>query len=121
MTPRVFVSTERGSMLPLFIGISALSLLLALGASEVCGSFTYREAMQQTADQVSLVAVARQLRTSSEVEASLYSLTARYRLDSSRFSDGHTAEIRLCGTWTGWLKLPGISSSQEICVNSAAR
>jgi uncharacterized protein YacL len=108
-------------MLPLFIGISALSLVLALVATEVCASFTFRVAMQQTADQVSLVAVARQLRTSAEVEDSLYSLSTRYRLDSSRFIDGQTAEIRLCGTWTGWLKLPGFSSSQEICVNSAAR
>lgn len=121
MKQRDIASTETGSMLPFFVGLIGLGVVLALGAAQVCASYTYRESMQQAADQVSLISVARKLKSSAEVEAKLKEISARFWLESFHILDGQTAQIRLCGSWVEWLKIPGLSPKRDICVNSAAR
>lgn len=121
MLQRDSASNDRGSMLPFFAGLTGLSLLLSIEAAQICASFTYREAMQQTADQLSLIAIAKQITTGSEAASKLLELTDRFSLASFQMTDGQTVEIRLCGLWAEWLKFPGLSPRRDICVNSAAR
>lgn len=121
MLQKASVSSDQGSMLPFFAGLTGLSLILAIGAAQICASFTYREAMQQTADQLSLIAIAKNLTSRAEVESKLMQLSDRFSLSAFSVSDGPTAEIRLCGSWVEWLKLPGLIPRRDICVNTAAR
>jgi hypothetical protein len=116
-----FASTDRGSMLPFFVGLIGLSLVLALGAAQVCASFILRESMQQAADQLALISIAKNLKSSADVEAKLQELSTRFSLAYFEIGDGQTAQIRLCGRGVGWMTVPGFSADRDICVNSAAR
>jgi hypothetical protein len=115
------VSEERGSMLPFFAGLIALSLVLALGAAQICAGFIFREGMQQVADQLSLVAVAKKISLGQDAAKKLTEITSRYSLESFGISDGQTVELTLCSDFVGWLQLPGLKSKEKVCVNSAAR
>lgn len=113
--------TERGSMLPLFIGVSAFSLVLALGATQICFSFIFRQAMQESADQVALVAKSRGLTSAKPVAELLFKLDPNLSLGEFRIMDSKTVEIRVCGTWNKWLELPIYPASTQVCLESAAR
>lgn len=121
MLPRVFASGDRGSMLPLFVGLLAVGMVLSLGAAEVCSSFTFREALQQYADQLSLIAVKERIQNPNDALSKLRTITDRFTLANFQVTDGQTAEIQLCGDWQGWLKLPGLNAKKTLCARSAAR
>lgn len=115
------VSKERGSMLPFFAGLIGLSLVLVLGASQIFAGFIFREGMQQVADQLSLVAVAKKISLGQDAAKKLKEITSRYSLESFGVSDEQTVELTLCSDFVGWLQLPGLKSREKVCVTSAAR
>lgn len=121
MLQKASASSERGSMLPLFLGLLTLGLVLAIGAAEICAVYTLRESLQQHADQTALVAANQGLQTAADLISKVRSLTESARLENFRLVDGKTAEVQLCADWQGWLKLPGLNSKQVLCAWSAAR
>lgn len=121
MLPKDFASNERGSMLPLFIGLLTIGLVLALGASEVCSSYVLRENLQQHADQIALLAARDNLQSGEDLISKVRLLTDTARMTNFRLVDGQTAEVQLCADWQGWLKFPGLGSKQVLCAWSAAR
>jgi len=114
-------SSDRGSMAPFFGGLVAIALVLAFGAAEVCSSYLFRESMQESADQLALVAIKQKIKTAGPLAAKLTILDSTLTLARFQLVDGITAETRLCGDWNGWFHLPGLDSKQRICVDAAAR
>jgi hypothetical protein len=114
---------ERGSMLPLFLGLAAVATLLSLGAAEICSVTIYREQVQQVADQTALVAAAEQLVEAGQVKSKVSILTSNPEVivDHYSLNPDHTAELRICGIWKSWLRLPGLNLNQDVCAESAAR
>lgn len=108
-------------MLPLFIGLAAISGVLSLGLAEVCSSYIYRESMQDTADQVALISAEKGLTTADQALQQLAKLSNRYQIADYQLGDGRTAELKICGNWQGWLRLPGLGRQIPVCVTSAAR
>lgn len=121
MLPRESVVSEKGSMLPLFAGLTALALVLTLGAAEICSMYLYRESIQETADQVALIAAQQNLQTEGELASKISGIVGKLNLAHFQKIDGQTSEVRLCGQWNSWFRLPGLSTNQLVCANSAAR
>jgi hypothetical protein len=108
-------------MMPLFAGLVAVGVLLSLGAAEVCTSYLVRESIQEDADQLALVALRANLKTPELLGAKLGELNPKLQLMDFRFADGSTVEVRVCGEWQGWVRLPGFGTKQNICADAAAR
>lgn len=113
--------TDSGSMMPLFVGLAATSLVIALGAAEVCASYLFRENLQASADQLALVSLQQQVQDSPQAAKLLAALESRASLRDFRITDGATVELKVCSDWQGWLRLEGLGGKQTICVESAAR
>lgn len=118
---KVFASSERGSMLPLFLGLVGIALVLALGATEICANYLVRQSLQEDTDQLTLLAVGSKFRNAEELASSISMLNSKIRLRDFRVTDGQTVELSACLDWQGWLRLPGLKNQQTICVESAAR
>jgi len=112
---------DRGSMLPLFVGLAAISGVLSLGLAEVCSSYVYRESVQVVADQVALVAAAKALSTADQAAIELNRISTTLQITEYRLGAGQTAEVKVCGKWQGWVKLPGLNRQSAVCATSAAR
>lgn len=108
-------------MLPLFIGLVAVALVLALGATEICSMYLYRESMQESADQIALFAAQQKLQTGADLASKISAIAGKFSLANFQVLDGQTAEVKICGQWDGWFRLPGLNLSQSVCVNAAAR
>ena len=103
--------TERGSILPFFLGLIALGLVLALGSAEICAEFVAREQVQQSADQLALKAAAATLD-----EPSVAAMTTKgMRLTSLSRPDSSTTELELCLPWKSWL------GASRLCARAKAR
>jgi len=121
LLPRASVLAERGSMLPLFLGLVAISGCLALGLAEVCSSYIFRESIQELADQTALISASKGLKTTVEASPELAKLSKRIQLAEYQLVEGKTVELKLCGAWQGWLKLPGLNLQKQVCASAAAR
>ena len=103
--------TERGSILPLFIGLIGLGLVLALGSAEICAEFVAREQVQQSADQLALKAAATRLD-----ELSVAALTSKgMKLVSLSRPDSSTTELELCLPWKT------LFGNSRLCAKANAR
>lgn len=121
MWQKVSVCSDRGSMLPLFLGLLALGTVLSLGASHICQSYIFRESAQDSADQLALWALQQNIKTVEQLGGKLSELNQKVTLTNFKLSDGKTYEVRVCGSLPGWLKFPGLNSTQTICAEAAAR
>jgi hypothetical protein len=94
----VAFADERGSSLPLYIGLIAVLLVFASAIVDASSLFLFQQRMQLRADQLVLNEYEHGQRTS-----------------------GETLEIEECATWQAPLKAIGLPSSQQVCARSAAR
>lgn len=92
------LADERGSSLPLYIGLIAVLLVFAAAVVDASSLFLFQQRMQLRADQ----------RVLNE-----YALGQR--------SVGETLELEVCATWQAPLKAIGLPSEQQVCARSAAR
>lgn len=113
--------SETGSMLPMFLGVLALTILFALAGAMICSSYLFRESVQDAADQLALVAAHERLHSEQLLAPRLALLNETLRLRSLRTIDGRTVELELCGEWASWMRLPGLSSKQTVCAQASAR
>jgi hypothetical protein len=121
MKPQVFASTDQGSMLPLFIGLAAVSLVLCLGVAEFGSTFILKQQIQMSADQVALKSAANNLTSLADVASLVVKQNSKLRLVDFQMLDGKTQELRICGDWQGWLTMPGLDLKTQLCANSASR
>lgn len=109
--PLVTALTERGSILPLYLGLIALGMVLALGSTEICAEFVAREQVQQSADQLALKAAAAKLD-----EVAVAAMTSKgMRLSSMSRPDSSTTELELCLPWKSW------HGGSRLCARAKAR
>jgi hypothetical protein len=116
-----FASSDRGSMLPLFLGLVALSLVLSLGVAEFGSMFILREKVQATADQIALKSSFSHLTNQAQVGDLLAGQDSKFYLANFQILDGQTVELMLCGDWRGWIRLPGLGFNTQVCAKSASR
>lgn len=114
---------ERGSILPLYLGLAAFGLTLLLFVSQFVSAITFRESLNEYADQSALLLASSPELSQSQLLARLRALGLAVEVKSAEASVGSdsTATVRLCATWISWVKLPGISGAQEICQSASAR
>ncbi len=116
-----FASGDRGSMLPLFLGLIAVSLVLCFGIAEFGSMFIFRQQIQSTADQVALKSSFSNLTSQVQVSELVARQNSKLYLTQFQVLDGQTVELKICAEWQGWFRLPGLDSKAQLCATSASR
>lgn len=114
-------SSDRGSMLPLFLGLTAISLVLSLGIAELASAHLFRQSIQGISEQLALKAAYDKLDAQTSAKQLLVELNPKLELSEFKILDGKTVQLTVCGNWLGWLKLPGLDLRSSICASSASR
>ena len=91
-------ASERGSALPLYVGLVAVFLIFTASIVDVASLFLFRQHLQSAADQQALS-----------------------RFNSGERTSGNTFEVQLCRTWQMPIKAIGLPTAQHVCARSAAR
>jgi hypothetical protein len=105
---------ENGSIAPLLIGLTALSLSLCLVACSALSLFVFQQRLTTLAESLALA---------EKLQVSYPELSVKLTSKTISQPDGQTTQVKICANWQAPFRLPIISDrlNQSICSSAAAR